>query len=773
MSHRVKIIAIFLAVISGVTLFGSATASAYFRENRNFCQPWDTYHTTSYTFYGNQCIPYNNTNPPMRYADQNGDRGYTLPRKLVNGAWVPALEGVSTIDQFLSTLRSYRASKDNRTWGTSAFMYYNLANIGGDSAQAMGGSNIPDSVVNDVEQRLRQPGVSINNNVSYNNSHSAGGLNNGRDGDGYFEWFPDPYLRTVVIYYNSQIVAAFNYETASPASFTDGVSIIPYTPPSWQLNGSSNVNSATATPGASVTFTHTIKNVGPNNATGIWWQTSGTIGTSKNSNGTITINTGATVTVTDTATIPANATIGTQYCQNISYNPATPSTGTQSSEQKCVSVTGPPPSAYELTPSVTVASGVTAIGGDATYAYSVSKTSATASTSQSTDFTVRQIVIAPGVELPAGMKTAHENASCATYTSMGPGITCNNVATLPARTFTSNTTASVGNHTLSLASYSPGTQICRVLSIDPKNQSPKPNSRDSIPSCTMLAASPYLGVVGGDVFAGGGMSQETCTDLGQFRGSSLQGVGSFGEYGTLSVGGIENIYSSGTLVSPIKNHLMFANSSLPSGAKGTGGYYVDRHCIDNYADMYKTLRDAIGTTTWVGGSLNTANRLNVITAPLTLGGETLALGKNVIIYAPGQTVTLTGNIDYANGALSFAQVPSLIIIAERINVTANVTSLTGVFYARGIFHSCIEAGDNPNTNKEAIKMGGTCKNPFRVNGSVITTKLVTPRTHGGLSGSAPAEMFVHRPEVYLSTFEQSSSPTGITTDFTQELPPRY
>ena len=762
-----------LSAIGALSIINSQPVSAYFRENIVWCQPWDVYHESDSTFFNNQCVPYYNSSAPMRVADANGDRGYLLPRKQVGGTWVPALQGVTNVEQFISLLQSYRSSKNPRTWAATAFMYYSLGNSSRDEASSSGGRNVTSSYISNIEQRLRQPGVSINPNVSFNNSHTSTAINDGGDGDAYFNWVPTIYVPTFVIYYNGAVVAAFNYETAAPVAYNDGVDIIPYTAPSWQLNSDSVATPSTPTPGSSVTFTHRITNVGSSSATGVWWQTSGTIGTAKNSGGTITINAGSVVTVTDTATIPAGAAPGSQFCQQISFNPVTPGGGSGSSAQGCVTVSTPPPTSYDLAPSVSVSSGVTTIGGSATYTYNVNKTSTVANTSQSTDLTVRQIVIAPGLELPAGMKQAHDNANCAAYTGMGSGIACSNVATLPARTFTANTTVSVGNNNVSLASFPPGTQICRVLSLDPKNHNAKPNSRDSVPSCTILSTSPYLAGVGGDIFAGGGVSMATCNDPGRFRGSSLQGVGSFGEYGTLSVGAIENIYSSGTLVSPNKNHLMFANSSLPGGSTAIGGFYTNQHCIENYVSSYQSLRDAIGTTSWTGGSLASANVFNIISGPLTIGANTLPLNKKVIIYAPGQTVTINGNISYANGANSFAQVPSLTVIAQRINVTANVTSISGVFYANGIFHTCIEAGDNPNNNKDAIKLGGTCSNQLRVNGSVIATTVVTPRTNGGVSGSSPAEMFVYRPEAFLTMFEQNSTPTGITTDLTQELPPRY
>lgn len=773
MKRRVIVYLLGLILAGIVSVGGGDTASAAFRDGIAWCSPWETYLSTSPSFYGGVCVPVNNVNPPKHFADANGDKAYVLPRKQVGGVWVPALEGVTNVEQFISLLRSYRNTKTPRTWGTSAFIYHSLTNSSGGAAAAAGGRNISESYMANVEQRLRQPGVTINTNVSYDNQHKSGGINDGGDGDAYFQYWATSFERTFVIYYNGTVVSALNYQTAGPVGYTPGVGAIPLSAPSWQLNGTSVAAPATANPGSSVTFTHRVTNTGSGSATGVWWQTSGTIGTAKSSGGAITISAGANVTVTDTVTIPAGATPGSTFCQQISFNPVTPGAGSGSSPQGCVTVTSPPPASYDLTPSVTVSSGVTSIGGSATYTYNVNKTSATANTTQTTDLTVRQIVVAPGLELPDGMKQAHDNASCATYTAMGSGISCSNVATLPARTFTANTTTSVGNNNVSLASFPPGTQICRVLSLDPKNQLAKPNSRDSIPSCTILSTSPYLAGVGGDIFAGGGVSMATCSNPGRFRGSSLLGVGSFGEYGTLSVGAIENIYSSGTLTAPAKNNLMFANSSLPGGSTATGGFYTDQHCIENYVSSYQSLRDAIGTTTWTGGSLATANVFNIISSPLTIGANTLPLNKKVIIYAPGQTVTINGNIDYATGANSFAQVPSLIVIAQRINVSASVTSISGIFYANGIFHTCIEAGDNPNDNKSAINLGGTCKNQLRVNGSVIATTMVTPRTNGGVAGSSPAEMFVYRPEAFLTMFEQNSTPTGITTDLTQELPPRY
>jgi|GEM_PF-1678759 len=117
-----------------------------------------------------------------------------------------------------------------------------------------------------------------------------------------------------------------------------------WTPIDWLLKGTSTVSAGTAKRNATVTFKHTVRNSGPNTASYVWNIEKNYAGAGWSS---LTAGVNATAVVGGSnpnakaysLTIPANAVIGSTYCQRVRYTNATgPGTGFGYSAATCVRV---------------------------------------------------------------------------------------------------------------------------------------------------------------------------------------------------------------------------------------------------------------------------------------------------------------------------------------------------------------------------------------------------------------------------------------------------
>lgn len=316
-----------------------------------------------------------------------------------------------------------------------------------------------------------------------------------------------------------------------------------------------------------------------------------------------------------------------------------------------------------------------------------------------------------------------------------------------------------------------GTKICYVTSVARPTHKASPIWRHSAMSCTVIAKSPYIVIANSDAAAGGGINPSCSTTTSGFRGRSATSFGSFGEYGLVPTGTVSNFGSAGYVGATAKQ-LTFANTP-------TLGTYRAEHCIWDQIAHYQP-REAAATALSSASpiAVNSLNGDYKVSGDITLSGGTLSANQHALIYAPGTTVTITGDIKYNPIAyVSFRQVPQLIVVANRIVVNNNVRELAGSYFAAGtatsIFNTCSEAGDTPNSNQNAIKADGQCQNPVIVNGSVSTAKIVVPRTSGGTGPGLAAEIFHLRPEAFLTPYELGIDDSAIKTDILQERPARY
>lgn len=590
------------------------------------------------------------------------------------------------------------------------------------------------------------------------------------------------------------IVYILEYPCANPLGGLPGLPSVPPPPPpapSWAMSGRTEATSAgvavtTVTRGQSVTFRHYVKNDGPDTSTSISASTivSGGVGTAKASHNVGTFTSGQEKnTDTDTFTVPLTAAVGAMYCQYPRYEPRSNSAaGYENGTNACVTVVR----SYTLTPHVTTPITTVKQGDSVVFSYSVDNPGAGTATNATTHVP-RAIIIPPAVSPPAGFFTQKDSiAGCPTYTALAPGVTCVNVAALSgSRVYPQAvSTTSEGSETV-LMNYPVGTQVCRTFSVYPRDASGNvARNRDSVLSCVLVAASPYLTIVGGSLWSGGSITAPY-TGVAKVTASAPSSFGSFGDYGVFSTGEINYFGSAGqtgkdssTSGMTSGTWLTFANedpASLPNL-----GSYSSTHKITDISAVPAGAVLVSGSMTVPGTGVYRT------TSDITITASNMAPGSHVSIYAPNNTVTIDGNITYnTSGVSSFAQLPSLTIAARRIQISGTVTEVAGNFYASSSFVTCYQGPASPaeNAAKSAAitsVAAAACNHRLDIHGAVTVANqavnsLVLNRSYGGAKDGEPAEVIRMRPEVFLTAYDLSAKSASVTVTTVQEteLPPRY
>jgi hypothetical protein len=187
------------------------------------------------------------------------------------------------------------------------------------------------------------------------------------------------------------------------------------------------------------------------------------------------------------------------------------------------------------------------------------------------------------------------------------------------------------------------------------------------------------------------------------------------------------------------------------------------------------------------GSLNVDSLetgVHAYAGDISLAGTTLQQGKWVVIRSTG-TVTITGNLQYTGDTLKEnADIPQLIIIANRINIDPSVTRVDGWLVAKstgaadsgGIIDTCTLPGGYTNDKHTTGLTGKNCSEVLTVNGPVMAEKLWLRRTGGsGTGGNSgdPAEIFNLRADAYLWAQSRVTGSSRIQTTYTKEMAPRF
>ena len=151
---------------------------------------------------------------------------------------------------------------------------------------------------------------------------------------------------------------------------------------------------------------------------------------------------------------------------------------------------------------------------------------------------------------------------------------------------------------------------------------------------------------------------------------------------------------------------------------------------------------------------------------------------------------------------SAAKLPQVLIFADNINITENVTRVDAWLVANNTLNTC--AGYDPNSvvAKDALNRysEGVCYKTLMVNGPVYASELILPRTAGATHGYSPtdssnvlyrrygatgassdsilgcsttAEIFNLRADAYLWAYNQAQRYSEAIVTYKRELAPRY
>lgn len=564
----------------------------------------------------------------------------------------------------------------------------------------------------------------------------------------------------------------------------------------WSLSAASTANTATAKPGDTIHWTHTLNNNGPNSTsqnvhsnlaiTGFanGWGTgpgewaAGDTGAGAGVGAIRSIASWATYTVTQ-------ADVGNTLCEMVQYDPMNGTGGRDGrGNNACVAV----PYNYTLAPSMTVDhSDVIEPNTPINITPSVSNTGPTKS--QNTQWQLTQIIVKPGQTVPNSGGGAASQPPCGPYFSAAPNAVCSTKSS--GTTVFSENGGGVGVIPVTVGDLPVGTQICFAFSVQPYSSSTS-DWRHSAPICLTIGVKPKVQVWGGDLsvgksFLGSSVTSkiETSTSV-KTVGTTQNTFGSWVEYGIFATGEITGIasgsaYAGTTGLSAAtgcqESHLSFTlavgDSSCTKGYP-VGNYSPTRSIPDVAASFpggaVISSSDPVVPNDLLPGS---GVYIGTRSGDLTLNADEpsgLAPGKSIIIKASG-TVTIAGNQTYNsdnNGTkyTSASQLPQLVIIAKDIIINDNVTSVDAWLIANGTITTC--SSTPPLTSD-------MCNQRLTVNGPVMAQKLVLLRTAGSGTGDAsgdPAEVFNLRPDAYMWATARATGDGRIQTVYTTELPPR-
>lgn len=333
-------------------------------------------------------------------------------------------------------------------------------------------------------------------------------------------------------------------------------------------------------------------------------------------------------------------------------------------------------------------------------------------------------------------------------------------------------------------------RVCFALSVTPRS-STSSNWYHSDPFCVVIAKSPKLQVIGGDVIVGTGASASNIVTSFVRKNVSGQDrtFGSWGEYAIAVNGTIVGMasgagYSGGAIGNFCSVSLLTvtnAGTNVCTDATPKGGYAVssalpaisDRFVSSQTQNLGATAAIDIGDAA-LQGIYTVADSLTITNT----GAASLPVGKWIVINAPRADVTISDSLLYTSQSLSsISEIPQLIIIADTISIEADVQRVDAWLVATGdsgTINTCSEISDPAQAGSPLT--ANRCVEQLTVNGPVVAKRLLLYRTAGAgtLSSSGdPAEVFNLRPDAYLWAAYYNSTAGRVPTVTTRELPPRF
>lgn len=368
----------------------------------------------------------------------------------------------------------------------------------------------------------------------------------------------------------------------------------------------------------------------------------------------------------------------------------------------------------------------------------------------------------PGVDAPnpSGGLSAASIDPCRYRGESRPGVTCD-VLDDGSRDFPVNTT-SMPTYGASVGDVDVGTKICYGLSVRPYAHDSE-SWRHSSLRCILIVKKPKIQIWGNDAIAGSGYN------IGEGRISSIEGssllgsggryYGSWGEYGVIATGSVRGLASGSGFARGSGSGLQSSWSNLTFANNGPYGGFTS-------GDQLGLLPDVIGRVenfdfdTVIDA---TSDRLNLSEWP---SGADTVLVRNI-----GGTVAIAGDITRPSGYSSLADMPQMIILADRIIVDEDVETVDAWLVAQG------ENGLVQTCNRNAPELtDSVCDRQLTVNGPIIANELLLYRTYGSdasTSIDAPAEIMNLPADTFMWVYHQAQLNGSLRTVHTSELPPRY
>lgn len=624
--------------------------------------------------------------------------------------------------------------------------------------------------VSDWESRVREAAnygrVTWNMNYSFSvNSYWQGNNGGGSDpNDDAFYYQNATKLSIVFRNASGAIVYAIKRDCGNPVMNGS----FPGLPADWAATGSTVLDYGTATPGQTVHFWHYIWNYGLTDAD-IWWvpidgPSSAPTGLSSPNQQTHVPAQQNLNVYTDTFTIPNNAAAGTKYCRLIGWDPTNSSGGRNGrGAETCVTVTIP----AKLKAAIYPAPSTMSAGDTVTFNPSIAASNNASPVNGVTCMQTLQ-VLAPG-----GGVISTNSVPC-TDQSGNASFTVPTGASVPLRTntYTAPNTTPVG------------TKICQTLVITNPTQPAYFNSYPAdttSTACAIVAKSPYVHFLGGDVWAGGGFASvaPACNTSAKIGGvtrahalSDGSVPGSGVAYAAFALNRITNFGSASMALQPtigVGDAWTFSNIN-----PGNLGFYgAPRHCITDYVGLFTA------TTPMAGGAnidvTTQGSGVWHVTGGLTIHGL-MPDGARQVYIVDGD-VDITSDLTYKPNFSSGAAIPSLIVISKHnVHVWSATNQIDGIIEAigngttSGVFYTCWPRPAQATTS--------TCPNTLTVNGSVLAGGLDLFRTAGAEGASPaqqkqPSEIFNLGPEVYINNALGGANQTTLTINSVRELPPRF
>lgn len=551
------------------------------------------------------------------------------------------------------------------------------------------------------------------------------------------------------------------------------------------MTGSSTVSDATPNPGDTITFTHTVRNNGPDETSpvSITWlaesMPSATVVAGPSGAGTFT--NGQQKSFTHVVSIPANAAGGTQYCERVGY---TPTNELGAANGRGATVCATVQYQFSLMPSVSVtvngaAASSAEVGDNVVFTYAVTNSGPGPSSSVGCTIYGLQKVGYYTVPTPA------DSTSDAGFTQPAHG--CPRTFAVGSTTLVSETIDSG-----SLSGSRLNRTICRSLYVTESTAGGAALGREA---CVLVGAKPYVRAYGGDVVAGSDFMSAagTCTNnsnaaiVGWNRRSGTPDyAGAGAQYAVMALNSIQDFSSSqGTAAgvgSPRPSGLVLSNVGTSAGTGFFGGNFGSVPCVPDYYGTPPSTATALSSPVNVS---SLASGDYTVNGPVTLNGGGIVNPNNrITIYVNGD-VFISSGITYA-GSWSVANMPLFrLIVKGNIIIDNDIAALDGLYVAQpngsvgGIISTCglASLGTTLLAPSDPTFHAQCDNNKLTVNGSLIARQIQFARTGGTVSQSTnteaigtAAESIVYSPIMWIPQPGSTTSTSG-TYDSITTLPP--